>query len=75
MAIDFLISVPFILGWFLCLLIYFRRQEPRQLFAAGLLLGAGLYGYVGAYLIVLGVLAFVWFASGFMSIYALCGGP
>ena len=51
-ATDFLASLPFILGWLLCLVIYFRRQQPRQLFIGGLLLGVGMYGYVGAYLLV-----------------------
>ena len=44
--------MPFVLGWLLSVLLFFHRGNPRFLFIAGLVLGAGLYGYVAAYLIV-----------------------
>lgn len=51
LAIDFQLAVPFILGWLLCLLLYIRRDKPRVLFGAGVLLGAGMYSYVAGYLL------------------------
>ncbi len=51
-AIDFQLSLPFILGWLLCVALYIRTGGPRQLFAAGALLGVSLLGYVAAYVFV-----------------------
>jgi 4-amino-4-deoxy-L-arabinose transferase-like glycosyltransferase len=50
MATDFQLWTPFVLGWLLALLLFLDRGSPRYLFIAGVLLGAGIYGYVGAYL-------------------------
>jgi len=50
-AIDFQLSVPFVLGWLLALLLYLRDGQPRFLFLAACVLGAGVYGYVAAYLV------------------------
>ena len=50
-AQDYLAPLPFILAWLLCLLSYCRREQPRQLFAAGLLLGFGLYTYIASYIL------------------------
>ena len=51
-AIDFQLSLPFILGWLLCVARYIRTGGPRVLFAAGVLLGISLLGYVAAYVFV-----------------------
>ena len=51
-AIDFQLSLPFILGWLLCIALYMGRGSPRLLFAAGVLLGVSLFGYVAAYVFV-----------------------
>jgi 4-amino-4-deoxy-L-arabinose transferase-like glycosyltransferase len=48
-ALDYQASLPFILGWLLCVLRYCREARPARLFMAGLVLGAGLYSYIGAY--------------------------
>src|SRR5262249_29209858 len=50
-AIDFQLSVPFVLGWLFALLLYLRGTQPRFLFLAACVLGAGVYGYVAAYLV------------------------
>jgi 4-amino-4-deoxy-L-arabinose transferase-like glycosyltransferase len=47
-AMDYLMVVPFLLGWLLCMVTYLRTGNPRLLFAAGLLLGIGLYTYIAA---------------------------
>lgn len=47
-ALDYQAPLPFILGWLLCVLRYCRRDQPLQLFAAGLLLGFGLYTLIAA---------------------------
>src|SRR5262245_3301857 len=51
-AIDFQLSLPFMLAWLLCLTLYIRRHNPRLLFAAGATLGVSLFGYVAAYVFV-----------------------
>ena len=48
LALDYQAPLPFILGWLFCVLTYCRRGQPRHLFAAGLLLGFGLYTYIAA---------------------------
>ena len=48
LALDYQAPLPFILGWLYCVLTYCRRGQPRHLFAAGLLLGFGLYTYIAA---------------------------
>lgn len=47
-AMDFQAPLPFILGWLLCVVTYLKRPDARLLFAAGLLLGAGVYSYIAA---------------------------
>jgi len=51
-AIDFQLSLPFMLSWLLCVTSYIRRDNPRLLFAAGAILGVSLFGYVAAYVFV-----------------------
>jgi len=50
-AMDHYAYLPFLLGWLLCVLLYVDRQKPLILFAAGLMLGIGLYTYIAAYLL------------------------
>ena len=50
-ALDYQAPLPFILGWLLFVLRYCRHGQPRQLLVAGLLLGVGLYSYIGAYIL------------------------
>jgi 4-amino-4-deoxy-L-arabinose transferase-like glycosyltransferase len=51
-AIDFQLSLPFILGWLLCVVSYLRNGNVRTLAAAGAVLGVSLFGYVAAYVFV-----------------------
>jgi 4-amino-4-deoxy-L-arabinose transferase-like glycosyltransferase len=48
-AMDHHAFLPFILGWLLCLLMYLERNKPSFLFAAGLVLGVGLFTYIASY--------------------------
>jgi len=51
-AIDFQLSLPFILAWLLCVVSYLRSGHVRSLAAAGAVLGVSLFGYVAAYVFV-----------------------
>jgi 4-amino-4-deoxy-L-arabinose transferase-like glycosyltransferase len=50
-AMDFQAPLPFLLGWLLCVCLYFRREQVWLLFAGGLFLGIGLYTYIAAYML------------------------
>jgi 4-amino-4-deoxy-L-arabinose transferase-like glycosyltransferase len=47
-AMDFQAPLPFVLGWLLCLVTYVKMPSARLLFAAGVVLGAGIYSYIAA---------------------------
>ena len=47
-AMDFQAPLPFVLGWLLCVMTYLKTPNPRLLFAAGLMLGVGIYSYIAA---------------------------
>jgi 4-amino-4-deoxy-L-arabinose transferase-like glycosyltransferase len=47
-AMDFQAPLPFVLGWLLCVVTYLKMPSPRLLFAAGLILGVGIYSYIAA---------------------------
>jgi 4-amino-4-deoxy-L-arabinose transferase-like glycosyltransferase len=51
-AIDFQLSLPFILAWLLCVVSYLQSGHVRTLAAAGAVLGVSLFGYVAAYVFV-----------------------
>src|SRR3954451_23222555 len=48
LAMDFLYPVPFVMGWFLCLLIYLEDRRLRWLFMATALLGLGFFSYIAS---------------------------
>lgn len=50
-AMDFQAPLPFMLGWFLCVLLYLEHGRGRDLFLAGVALGLGLYTYIASYMI------------------------
>jgi hypothetical protein len=47
-ALDYLYVLPFVLGWFLCLLTFLDTRRPALLLAGTLLLGIGVYSYIAA---------------------------
>jgi uncharacterized membrane protein len=49
MGMDYICPVPFVLGWLLCLVAYFRQRREWLLVAAGLLLGVGFFSYIAAW--------------------------
>lgn len=51
-ALDYVAPLPFVLGWLLCLLRFLDTGSTRVLAAGTLLLGAGLFSYVAAWLLV-----------------------
>jgi 4-amino-4-deoxy-L-arabinose transferase-like glycosyltransferase len=61
-AMDFIYPLPFMLGWLLCLLLYFERPRPWMLFAATSLLGLGFYSYIASVMMMPLYLALTWLA-------------
>lgn len=49
-ALDYMLPVPFILGWLLCLIMHLETGRPRWAWATGLLLGAGCYSYITSWM-------------------------
>jgi 4-amino-4-deoxy-L-arabinose transferase-like glycosyltransferase len=47
-ALDLLFPVPCVLAWLLCVLAYLQEGRERQLFAATLWLGIGLFTYIAS---------------------------
>jgi 4-amino-4-deoxy-L-arabinose transferase-like glycosyltransferase len=47
-ALDYLYPLPFVLGWFLCLLTFLETKRPATLFTGTLLLGIGVFSYIAA---------------------------
>jgi 4-amino-4-deoxy-L-arabinose transferase-like glycosyltransferase len=58
LALSVAYPVPFILTWLWCLVRFLESGERRVLFAAGLALGAGVYSYVAALIMMPVYLAF-----------------
>jgi 4-amino-4-deoxy-L-arabinose transferase-like glycosyltransferase len=50
-ALDYIAPLPFVLGWFLCLLRYLDTGRVWHIAAGGLLLGAALFSYIAAWLL------------------------
>ena len=50
-GLDYIVPVPFVLGWLWCLLKALDTGHARFAAAAGLLLGIGFYSYVAAWLV------------------------
>ena len=48
LGLDYLYSLPFVVGWLLCLAIYDRQPGPKPMVAAGLILGLGFYTYISS---------------------------
>src|SRR6185369_10371479 len=49
LGMDYICSVPFVLGWLLCLAAYFRQPRGWLLLTAGFLLGVGFFSYIAAW--------------------------
>lgn len=64
LAMDYVYPLPFLLGWFWCVLGYLESPSPRRIAAATLCLGFGFFSYIAgtalAPLYVLATLALVW---------------
>jgi 4-amino-4-deoxy-L-arabinose transferase-like glycosyltransferase len=56
-ALDYMLPVPFILGWMLCLALHLETGRPQWAFAAGLVLGAGCYSYITSWMMMPAYLA------------------
>lgn len=48
-ALDYILPIPFLLGWLWCLVTYIERGHLGLAFAGGLLLGVGFYSYIAAW--------------------------
>lgn len=49
-ALDYLLPLPFVLGWLWCLLSYLEGGRLRHAFMAGVLLGIGFYSYIASWI-------------------------
>ena len=61
-ALDYVLPLPFVLGWLWCLLAYLDEGRARFSIAAGLLLGIGFYSYIAAWIFMPCCLAITWAA-------------
>jgi len=50
-ALDYVAPLPFVLGWFLCLLHFLDTGRLRSITLAGFLLGAALFSYIAAWVL------------------------
>jgi 4-amino-4-deoxy-L-arabinose transferase-like glycosyltransferase len=50
-ALDYLLPIPFVLGWLLCLVRSLDTGSVRVSFVGGLLLGAGVFSYLAAWVL------------------------
>jgi 4-amino-4-deoxy-L-arabinose transferase-like glycosyltransferase len=48
-ALDYLLPLPFVVGWLWCLHGFMQTQEPKHLTRGGLLLGLGCYSYLASW--------------------------
>ncbi len=61
-ALDYVLPLPFVLGWLWCLLVYLDNGRAWFAIAAGLLLGIGFYSYIAAWIFMPCCLAITWMA-------------
>jgi 4-amino-4-deoxy-L-arabinose transferase-like glycosyltransferase len=61
-ALDYVAPLPFVLGWFLCLLRYLDTGSTRSLAGGASLLGAGLISYIAAWMLMPMYFAMTWIA-------------
>ena len=61
-AFDQIYPLPFVLGWLWCLGDYLESRRRRSLIMAGVLLGVGLYTYLGSLIMMPVYLALTWLA-------------
>ncbi len=59
-ALDYLLPLPFVLGWLWCLLAYLEGGRLRHAFTAGVLLGIGFYSYIASWIFMPLCLALGW---------------
>jgi 4-amino-4-deoxy-L-arabinose transferase-like glycosyltransferase len=50
-ALDYVAPLPFVLGWFLLLLQFLDTGDIRRIALAGFLIGAGLFSYIAAWVL------------------------
>ena len=59
-AIDYVLPVPFVIGWLWLLERSLRTREPRAAALAGLVLGIGCYSYIASWVVMPMLLALSW---------------
>lgn len=60
LEMDYIYPVPFVLAWLWCLLAFDDTEDPRLMWAAGIVLGTGFYSYIGAVAFMPLYLVFTW---------------
>jgi 4-amino-4-deoxy-L-arabinose transferase-like glycosyltransferase len=61
-ALDYVLPLPFVLGWLWYLLAYLENGRPRDAFIGGVLLGVGFYSYIASWIFMPLCLALGWVA-------------
>ncbi len=61
-AMDYILPLPFVLGWLFCLVIIVERGGLWRAFGGGLILGLGFYSYIAAWFLMPGYLLLTWLA-------------
>jgi 4-amino-4-deoxy-L-arabinose transferase-like glycosyltransferase len=59
-SLDYICTLPFILGWLACLASHADTGRTSSAFAAGLLLGLGFYSYIAAWILMPACLMLTW---------------
>ena len=62
-ALDYICPLPFVLGWLWCLIASLETGSVPLSFAGGLLLGAGFYSYIAAWVMMPAFLLLTWIAQ------------
>lgn len=59
-TLDYVLPIPFVLGWLWCLITFLETGEKWRAFAGGLVLGVGLYSYLASWMFMPMCLALAW---------------
>ncbi|MEY4092833.1 MAG: hypothetical protein RLZZ53_32 [Acidobacteriota bacterium] len=62
-ALDYVLPLPFLLGWLWCLHAFRESRQSKYLTAAGLLLGVGCYSYIASWALMPVFLVVTWIVA------------
>jgi hypothetical protein len=59
-TLDYVLPIPFVLGWLWCLITFLETGEKWRAFAGGLVLGVGFYSYIASWMFMPMCLVLAW---------------